>query len=301
MAKLLVYYAHPGHKHSHANKAMVAEAQKVDGITFVDLYAEYPRFEIDIDREQQRLLDHDVILFQFPMFWYSTPSLIKEWQDLVLEHGFAYGAGGDKLAGKCMMLAVTAAGPQDAYAQQGYQKYPIRTFLTPLEQTARLCHMEFSAPYALYGSLCGGLIMAEILLLAFLFLIAGVIVVPIASRLGLGSVLGYLLAGIAISPLLKQLHVDVVSIQHFAEFGVVMMLFLVGLELEPRLLWRMRNKLLGLGGLQVGVTVAIVMGVADSGAGARCGLQRWQSSGAAVVNQGRSGSVCASAAERPRL
>jgi glutathione-regulated potassium-efflux system ancillary protein KefG len=153
MAKLLVYYAHPGHKHSHANKAMVAEAQKVDGITFVDLYAEYPRFEINIDREQQRLLDHDVILFQFPLFWYSTPSLIKEWQDLVLEHGFAYGAGGDKLAGKCMMLAVTAAGPQDAYAQQGYQKYPIRAFLTPLEQTARLCHMEFAAPYVLYGSL----------------------------------------------------------------------------------------------------------------------------------------------------
>ena len=104
--------------------------------------------------------------------------------------------------------------------------------------------------------------MGEILLLAFLFLIAGVIAVPIASRLGLGSVLGYLIAGIAISPLLKQLHVDVVSIQHFAEFGVVMMLFLVGLELEPRLLWSMRNRLLGLGGLQVGVTGAIVMGVA---------------------------------------
>jgi len=104
--------------------------------------------------------------------------------------------------------------------------------------------------------------MGEILLLAFLFLIAGVIAVPIASRLGLGSVLGYLIAGIAISPLLTQLHVDVVSIQHFAEFGVVMMLFLVGLELEPRLLWSMRNKLLGLGGLQVIVTAAIVMGIA---------------------------------------
>ena len=87
------------------------------------------------------------------------------------------------------------------------------------------------------------------LLLAFLFLIAGVVAVPIASRLGLGSVLGYLLAGIVISPILGWLHVDVVSIQHFAEFGVVMMLFLVGLELEPRMLWEMRNKLLGLGGL----------------------------------------------------
>ena len=104
--------------------------------------------------------------------------------------------------------------------------------------------------------------MGEILLLAFLFLVAGVIAVPIASRLGLGSVLGYLIAGIALSPLLKQLHVDVVSIQHFAEFGVVMMLFLVGLELEPRMLWNMRNKLLGLGGLQVGVTTLLVMGIA---------------------------------------
>ena len=87
------------------------------------------------------------------MFWYSTPSLVKEWQDLVLEHGFAYGAGGDKLADKCMILAVTAAGQKDAYTEAGYQKHPIRTFLTPLEQTARLCHMDFSAPYVLYGSL----------------------------------------------------------------------------------------------------------------------------------------------------
>ncbi len=104
--------------------------------------------------------------------------------------------------------------------------------------------------------------MGDFLLLAFVFLAAGVIAVPIASRLGLGSVLGYLIAGIAIKPLLDGLHVDVVSIQHFAEFGVVMMLFLVGLELEPRLLWTMRNKLLGLGGLQVGITGALVMAIA---------------------------------------
>lgn len=100
------------------------------------------------------------------------------------------------------------------------------------------------------------------LLLAFLFLVAGVVAVPIASRLGLGSVLGYLIAGIAISPLLRQLHVDVVSIQHFAELGVVMMLFLVGLELEPRMLWSMRHRLLGLGGLQVTLTALAVMGIA---------------------------------------
>lgn len=101
--------------------------------------------------------------------------------------------------------------------------------------------------------------MTEVLLLAFVFLIASVVTVPIATRLGLGSVLGYLIAGIAIGPLLSAFGVDVISIQHFAEFGVVMMLFLVGLEVEPRLLWRMRTSLIGLGGLQVvGCTAAIM-------------------------------------------
>lgn len=104
--------------------------------------------------------------------------------------------------------------------------------------------------------------MTDFLLLAFIFLIAGVIAVPIASRLGLGSVLGYLIAGIVISPLLALLNVDVISIQHFAEFGVVMMLFLVGLELEPKLLWSMRGRLIGLGGGQVGLTALAVMAIA---------------------------------------
>ncbi len=103
--------------------------------------------------------------------------------------------------------------------------------------------------------------MTDFLLLATIFLIAGVIAVPIASRLGLGSVLGYLIAGIVISPLLGVLGVDVISIQHFAEFGVVMMLFLVGLELQPKSLWDMRGQLIGLGGGQVALTTLAVMGV----------------------------------------
>ena len=153
MARVIVYYAHPGHKHSHANRALRGVAGAVDGITFVDLYSEYPRFNIDIELEQQRLIDHDVIVFQFPMFWYSTPALIKEWEDLVLEHGFAYGAGGDKLAGKYLLLAITAAGPADAYRADGYQRYPLRTFLRPLEQTATLCEMTFLPPYVLFSAL----------------------------------------------------------------------------------------------------------------------------------------------------
>ena len=104
--------------------------------------------------------------------------------------------------------------------------------------------------------------MTDFLMLAFIFLVAGVIAVPIASRLGLGSVLGYLIAGILISPVLALVGVDVITIQHFAEFGVVMMLFLVGLELEPKLLLAMRARLIGLGGGQVVLTTLAVMAVA---------------------------------------
>ncbi|EGU42092.1 monovalent cation:proton antiporter-2 (CPA2) family protein [Vibrio splendidus] len=97
---------------------------------------------------------------------------------------------------------------------------------------------------------------------AFIYLVAAVIAVPVAKRLGLGSVLGYLIAGVVIGPIIGLVGEETTTIQHFAEFGVVMMLFLVGLELEPKMLWAMRNRLMSLGGLQVGGTAAIVMGIA---------------------------------------
>ncbi|MCL4143385.1 UNVERIFIED_CONTAM: hypothetical protein GTU68_038382 [Idotea baltica] len=99
--------------------------------------------------------------------------------------------------------------------------------------------------------------MQETLLLATLLLGAAVVAVPLASRLGLGSVLGYLLAGVAIGPLIGA---EASELQHVAEFGVVMMLFLIGLELEPRALWGMRHRLIGLGGLQVVLTTLILTG-----------------------------------------
>ncbi|NOH79837.1 potassium transporter [Vibrio sp. RE86] len=104
--------------------------------------------------------------------------------------------------------------------------------------------------------------MTGIFLQAFIYLVAAVIAVPIAKRLGLGSVLGYLIAGVVIGPIIGLVGEETTTIQHFAEFGVVMMLFLVGLELEPKMLWSMRNRLIGLGGLQVGGTAAVVMGIA---------------------------------------
>lgn len=104
--------------------------------------------------------------------------------------------------------------------------------------------------------------MTDFLLIAFVLLVAGIVAVPLASRFGLGSVLGYLLAGMAISPLLKGLSVDIEGLQVFAEFGVVMMLFIVGLELEPKRLWEMRGKLIGMGGGQVVVTTLALAGIA---------------------------------------
>ena len=97
---------------------------------------------------------------------------------------------------------------------------------------------------------------------AVVYLAAAVIAVPIASRMGLGSVLGYLAAGIIIGPVMGLVGSETADLQHFAEFGVVMMLFVIGLELEPRALWDMRHKLLGLGGLQITGTIAVIGGVA---------------------------------------
>lgn len=102
--------------------------------------------------------------------------------------------------------------------------------------------------------------MGGLLFQVFVYLCAAVIAVPLAKRLGLGSVLGYLLAGIAIGPVMGLVGSETQDIQHFAEFGVVMMLFLVGLELQPRMLWEMRHRLVGLGGLQVGITTALITG-----------------------------------------
>ena len=97
---------------------------------------------------------------------------------------------------------------------------------------------------------------------ASIHLAAAVIAVPIAARLGLGSVLGYLAAGIIIGPVLGLVGAETEDLQHFAEFGVVMMLFLIGLELEPRALWDMRHKLLGLGGLQIVLSALALMAIA---------------------------------------
>ncbi|MDJ0777262.1 MAG: monovalent cation:proton antiporter-2 (CPA2) family protein [Gammaproteobacteria bacterium] len=104
--------------------------------------------------------------------------------------------------------------------------------------------------------------MTEYFIQAFIYLCAAVIAVPLAKRFGLGSVLGYLIAGVIIGPVVGLVGEETDTLQRFAEFGVVMMLFLIGLQLEPRTLWSMRSRLVGLGGLQGGVTIVALMGAA---------------------------------------
>ena len=103
---------------------------------------------------------------------------------------------------------------------------------------------------------------AEFMFITFTLFLAGMIAVPLASRFGLGSVLGYLIAGIGIGPVLHWAGVDVVALQHFTEFGVVMMLFLIGLEMQPKVLWAMRSQIFLMGGLQVTITAIAVMAAA---------------------------------------
>ena len=150
--RILVLFAHPSLDRSEVNRPLAEATRQVDGVTFVDLYAQYPNFAIDIDKEQQRLVEHDVVIFMHPLYWYSTPSILKEWQDLVLEHGFAYGSGGTALHGKIFFNALTAGGSEAAYHTGGYNHFTIRQLLHPLEQTANMSGMTFLPPYALFGA-----------------------------------------------------------------------------------------------------------------------------------------------------
>jgi putative NADPH-quinone reductase len=150
--RILCLFAHPSLDRSEVNRPLVEATGRVEGVTLVDLYAEYPTGEIDVDREQSRLCAHDVICFMHPLYWYSTPSIFKEWQDLVLEHGFAYGSETTALHGKLFFNALTAGGPEPAYCAAGYNHFTIRELLCPLEQMARLCGMVFLPPFALFGA-----------------------------------------------------------------------------------------------------------------------------------------------------
>jgi glutathione-regulated potassium-efflux system ancillary protein KefG len=152
MARVLVLYAHPAPHKSRINRRLAAAARGVEGVTVHDLYEVYPDFLIDVEEEQRLLMEHDVIVLQHPFYWYSAPAIIKEWLDLVLTYGWAYGEGGTALKGKIMLNALSAGGPEEVYREGGRNRFTIRQLLLPFDQTAYLCGMQYLAPHVIHGA-----------------------------------------------------------------------------------------------------------------------------------------------------
>jgi glutathione-regulated potassium-efflux system ancillary protein KefG len=150
--RILILFAHPALEKSRVHRRLIRSLPDLPSITLNDLYEAYPDLDVDIRREQALLLEHDLVVLQHPFYWYSTPPILKQWQDLVLEHGWAYGSGGTALRGKRMLNVLSAGGPMDAYHQEGYNRFTVRELLAPVEQTARLCGMRYLPPYVVWGS-----------------------------------------------------------------------------------------------------------------------------------------------------
>lgn len=150
--KILVLFAHPALEKSRVNKVLIQHLSDLDGLTFHDLYQTYPNMDIDIKYEQELLLAHDLICFMHPFYWYSAPAILKEWQDLVLQHGWAYGSNGNKLANKEFLCILTTGAPQMAYATSNQERYSLDDLLAPIIQTARLCKMDFLDPFTIHGT-----------------------------------------------------------------------------------------------------------------------------------------------------
>ena len=151
MKKILILFGHPAVGRSAMNAAMLRAVENLENVTVHDLYAAYPDFHIDVAREQALCEAHDIIVFQHPFYWYSTPAIFKEWMDLVLEHGWAYGSEGKALHGKLFFQALTAGGSGENYTREGLNLFTIRDLTAPLRATANLCGMEWLPPFGVLG------------------------------------------------------------------------------------------------------------------------------------------------------
>lgn len=152
MKRILVLFSHPALEKSRVNRRLAAAVRSLEGVTFQDLYEVYPEFDVDVQREQQLLTENDLLVLQHPFFWYSLPPLLKQWIDLVLEHGWAYGSEGDALAGKRVLSAISTGGRREAYRRGGHNRFTMRELLAPVEQTFVLCGMEYLPPFLVQGA-----------------------------------------------------------------------------------------------------------------------------------------------------
>ena len=131
---------------------MLESLRSVEGVTLHDLYECYPEMDIDVPVERKLLLEHDVILFQYPFLLFGPPALVKEWMDLVLAHGWAFGRNGNALQGKWTCHVITTGGSEGSYTKDGFNRFTMNELLAPLEQAAFLCGMRYLAPYVIHGT-----------------------------------------------------------------------------------------------------------------------------------------------------
>lgn len=151
-SSILILFAHPALQKSRVNRRLIEYVRDIDGVTFHDLYEEYPDFHINVKREQKLLVENDIIVFHHPIFWFSVPALLKEWMDLVLEHGWAYGRGGRALKGKKLLSIISTGARESLYRRESYNRHTIGEFLAPINQTAYVCGMEYLPPFVVHGT-----------------------------------------------------------------------------------------------------------------------------------------------------
>lgn len=152
MKRILVLLAHPLIESSTINRTLVKALSEHEQVTILNLYQAYPDFHIDVEQEQKQLLCHNIIVFVFPIYWYSSPSLLKEWQDRVLEYGFAYGSTGNKLHGKTLLCMTSTGSPLSAYQPDNSQESIMKTLLMPIEKMAQDTGFNYLEAITLYGS-----------------------------------------------------------------------------------------------------------------------------------------------------
>lgn len=152
MNKILILFGHPRFEKSKTNRALLDNVKQVEGVTLNDLYEQYPDFNIDINREKELLREHQIIVWHHPFYMYGAPAMLKQWIDLVLEHGWAHGKNADNLKGKIAFNTITAGGTREAYTVNSYNRFTIREFLFPFDQTASLCKMIYLPPFAVMGT-----------------------------------------------------------------------------------------------------------------------------------------------------
>lgn len=149
---VLVLFAHPSVETSRVNRAMLEGVRSLDGVTVTDLYETYPDFDVDVGREQASAEQHAALVFQHPVYWYNAPALLKEWIDVVLTHGWAFGNGGTALHGKRLLSAVTAAGGREGYNRDDGRRHSLSELFAPFHQTAHYCGMTYLEPFVLHES-----------------------------------------------------------------------------------------------------------------------------------------------------